>query len=358
MKVVVFWPQISGYMAACWRALAAQPGIDLFVLAQRSGGQSAAAFNDGLMRGVAHELASGEGPVDDATVQRVFAQHKPDIAVINGWHTPAFVKIPFLPGADRVRFIMAMDTPRRDTLRQRMGKWVMGSFFRKMDYVFTAGERSWELARILGFPESKIGRGTYGADNDAFVGLHARRLSSPGGWPKRFGFVGRFAPEKAVDVMVEGYTRYRSRVREPWPLTCIGMGPLEDQLRAAPGVEIAGFVQPDKLPEALLGLGVFVLVSRYEPWGVAVAEACAAGLPIICSEAVSARVELVRSRYNGLSVATGDAEATARAMVYLHNNYDRLPEMGLRSERLAEPFGAKAWAENWAAVMRELEEHR
>ena len=32
MRIVICWSHVSGYMAACWRALAATPGVDLFVL--------------------------------------------------------------------------------------------------------------------------------------------------------------------------------------------------------------------------------------------------------------------------------------------------------------------------------------
>ena len=31
LRVAFCWTQVSGYMASCWRALAAQPGIDLWV---------------------------------------------------------------------------------------------------------------------------------------------------------------------------------------------------------------------------------------------------------------------------------------------------------------------------------------
>ena len=36
MKVLFCWTDISGYMAACWRALASREGVDLHVLAYDS----------------------------------------------------------------------------------------------------------------------------------------------------------------------------------------------------------------------------------------------------------------------------------------------------------------------------------
>jgi len=40
-----------------------------------------------------------------------------------------------------------------------------------------------------------------------------------------------------------------------------------------------GFVQPSDLPNIFAQAGVFILPSRYEPWGVVIGEALASGLP-------------------------------------------------------------------------------
>lgn len=354
MKVVIFWPQISGYMAACWRALAAHPDVDLFVLARRSGGRDSAAFNDELMRGIPHELVSGDTPMDDATVRRVFDQHKPDIAVINGWHTPAFVKIPFLPGADRVRFIMAMDTPYLATFRQRYGKFAFKAFFNRIDRVFVTGERCWQLARILGFKERDIRRGVYGIDLQLLSPLHERRLKQPGGWPKKFLYTGRYADEKAIDVLMDGYTRYRRLVKDPWPLTCCGTGKFGDLIRSTEGVTDRGFVQPTDLPDILAEHGAFVLASRFDPWPLVIVESCAAGLPIVCSEACGTRVELVRFCWNGCTFATDDPDSLADSLAWTQSQYDKLPAFGSRSRMMADPYSAEMWVERWTTSFKEL----
>ncbi len=355
MKVVIFWPQISGYMAACWRALAARSDVDLFVLARRSGGKtSSAAFSEDVMRGIPCELMPGDGPVDEAVVRRVFEAHKPDVAVINGWHTPAFVKIPFLPGAESVRFIMAMDTPYLGTLRQRYGKYAFKAFFDRIDRVFVTGERCWQLARVLGFSEREIRRGVYGIDMQNLSPLHERRVRQPGGWPKRFLFTGRYTEEKAIDVLMEGYTRYRALVEDPWPLTCCGTGPMGDLVRQTEGVTDRGFVQPKDLPEILVQHGAFVLASRFDPWPLVIVESCAAGLPIVCSEACGSRVELVRFCWNGCTFETDNADSLANSLAWMHDQYDKLPAFGARSRNIADPYSAEMWVERWHTTFNEL----
>ena len=67
------------------------------------------------------------------------------------------------------------------------------------------------------------------------------------------------------------------------------------------GVEMLGFVQPDDLPAVLERAGCLVLPSRFEPWGVVVHEAAAAGLPIVCTPVCGAATRLVLDGYNGSS---------------------------------------------------------
>jgi glycosyltransferase involved in cell wall biosynthesis len=75
---------------------------------------------------------------------------------------------------------------------------------------------------------------------------------------------------------------------------------------------------------------------------------------VICSEACGASVELVRHLYDGLVVPTEDATAVARAMRWMHEHADELPEMGKRGRELAAPFASEFWAKRWAQLFFEL----
>ena len=136
-------------------------------------------------------------------------------------------------------------------------------------------------------------------------------------------------------------------------LTCTGKGPLAHLLKA-PGIEDLGFVQPDDQPELWARCGAFVLSSTFDPWPLVVVEASAAGLPVVCTAACGSAVELVRSHHNGLTVATGDAEALAGGLSFIHQAYDRLPEMGRRGQVLAEAYRGEAYADRWEAMFREM----
>jgi glycosyltransferase involved in cell wall biosynthesis len=136
-------------------------------------------------------------------------------------------------------------------------------------------------------------------------------------------------------------------------LTCRGTGPEAALLGGQPGITDAGFMQPAELPQAFRDHGVFVLPSRYEPWGVVIAEAAAAGLPIICSDACGAADDLVQPGKNGIVMPAGDADALANAMQWMHDHESGLPALGGHGRGLAAAYSAQSWAERWHHYMIE-----
>jgi glycosyltransferase involved in cell wall biosynthesis len=367
ISLVICWAQISGYMAACWRELARQSEIDLYVLAfdsRRAGAN--AAFADDVMAGVPCRLLSAEEADNSRLIASLVCERKPAVLAIAGWFHQPYRALLREPDLANTRFIMGMDTPLRlglgQIVKQHINRIRIGSFVRRMDRVFVAGERAWQYAGFLGAAESRLRRGFYGIDYDAFSPLHARRSAQHGGWPKRFLFTGRYESIKGIDVLLDGHARYRELARkadpssEPWGLTCCGQGPCRDLIaaRAGQGVDDLGFVQPGAMPELMSRHGVFVLASRFDPWPLVIVEACAAGFPILCTEACGSSVELVRSHYNGRVVASGDVDALANAMFWMHQNHSRLPEMGARSQPMAAAYSAQVWAQRWTSVVTEL----
>ena len=76
---------------------------------------------------------------------------------------------------------------------------------------------------------------------------------------------------------------------------------------------------------------LFVLPSVYEPFGLVVLEAMAAGLPVVAS-ATGGVVEIIEDKINGLLVPPGNSKALAQGIVNLMENLDEL----------AKPMAAKA----------------
>jgi glycosyltransferase involved in cell wall biosynthesis len=170
-------------------------------------------------------------------------------------------------------------------------------------------------------PGPEAGRGAGGAEGGP--GPEAGPEAGPG--PEAGGdgprarrdyalVVSRLSPEKGVDVAIEACRLARV------PLIVAGEGPQADALRAqAAGgdVRFLGRVEQAHLAELRAEAAVAVVPSRSaETFGLAAAEAMAAGLPVVASH-VGALPELVEA---SALVAPGNAPALAEAIERLRRD--------------------------------------
>ena len=345
VKVVFCWAEASGYMAACWRALAARPGVDVhIVLPQQLFNWQKNRFGDEL-EGLSNEMFLPKDPNIEAWLLEAVTRQRPDAVVVCGWIYWPYTRLVRSPALREARMILGMDSPWRGTWTQRLARFRLAPTLRRCSVVVTAGERSATYARKLGVPEERIRTGYYGFDYQRFGRVAAFRPASS--WPRQFLFVGRYVAQKDLGTLVAAYARYRGLVSDPWGLTCCGDGRESGLLVNQPGVVDIGFKLPSELPEVFRTHGAFVMASHFEPWGVAIAEAAASGLPLVCTTACGASVDLIRPYYNGLVAAPRDVEGLARAMQWVHEHESELPLMGQRSHALAEAFSAESWAARW-----------
>lgn len=351
LKVLFCWSDISGYMAACWRTLLQSSSLDLFILAFQA--QTDTAFSNHLMQGIPCRLLDQKERQDRALIQQIVLNQSPDIIVLCGWLHPPYRQLLRLPQLKNIPFVMGMDTPWWGTWKQRLAPWVLRPFLQRMQRVVVAGERSWQYAYRLGVPRSTIASGLYGIDYQRWAKQGHHRQQAP--WPRSFLFVGRYVTTKAIDILMPAYQSYRQQVADPWPLVCCGQGPLAASLQQQPGVIDRGFVQPTDMDDIWRSAGTFILPSRFEPWGAALVEAAASGLPVISTDACGSTLDVVRSWYNGLVVPSDHVPALANAMLTIHNLYDVLPTWGQRSQTLAAPYAVEVWADRWQILLHSLQ---
>lgn len=350
LKVVFCWSDISGYMAACWRALHHSPEIDVFVIAFQAGTE--VAFSNQLMQGIPCRLLNLQERKDANLIKHLVLAASPDVVVVCGWFHKPYRQLAF--AASKTMFVMGMDTPWWGTWKQRLAPWLLRSYLQRINSVVVTGERSWQYALRLGFQPANIVRGVYGIDYDAWSHLWEQRLKPS--WPRSFLFVGRYVPAKALDVLVAAYRLYRSQVSEPWKLICCGQGTLGSQLQGQPGIDDRGFLQPAEMSKVWQSAGAFILPSRFDPWPLALVEAAAAGLPIITTDACGSAVEVLRPWYNGLIVPKEEPKALAKALLTLHQHHAELSTWGKRSQQLAAPYAANIWANRWTELIQNLQQ--
>ena len=128
------------------------------------------------------------------------------------------------------------------------------------------------------------------------------------------GTVGRLNPVKDQTMLLQAFARLRA-TRPDCVLVLVGDGPSRTELTScaqALGMADAVHFLGDRgdVRALLPGFDVFALSSRSEGYSMALLEACASGVPIVCTD-VGGNREIVAEGRNGRLVPAGDAVAMA-----------------------------------------------
>lgn len=338
-------------MAACWRSLAARDDVALSICAFRPG--ATAPFSVDTVAGLDCLLLDEQERQNPATWLHFIEKSQANIFVICGWGTHAFSDLPEYVQSIGAKAVMVLDTPFEGRWEQYLTRFRYRKLFKHTDMFVVTGERSYQYTLRLN-DSIPARRGLYGVDYTRLSQAYHRRYSL--GWPKSFLFVGRYAKVKNIDVLVDAYVDYRNSVNSPWPLICCGTGPQSSLLEGIAGIDNRGFCQPKEMPAIMEEAGVFVLPSQFDPWPLVIVEACASGLPVLCSQACGSAVENVRDFYNGIFVETGKRQDLADGMRWMHHNHQHLADWGRRSQNFAKAYSAEAWATRWHEWLIQLNE--
>jgi glycosyltransferase involved in cell wall biosynthesis len=106
-------------------------------------------------------------------------------------------------------------------------------------------------------------------------------------------------------------------------------------------------VQPKDLATYTSQTGVFILPSRFEPWGVVVHEFAASGFPLLLSDAVGAKESFLQEHKNGFTFKAQDIADLKRVLKSIVNTTEQdLQTMSVYSNKLAQSISPKKWTEN------------
>jgi glycosyltransferase involved in cell wall biosynthesis len=174
---------------------------------------------------------------------------------------------------------------------------------------------------------------------------------SPPSSSSRVLSVGRLAPGKGLDTLVDAWNRLDGS--DGRTLTIVGDGPLAPSLGHAAGVERPGWLPRHEVIERLLTARALVMPSEwYEPFGMVLVEAMSAGLPIVVTTAAGARA--IVGPDGAVAVPPRDAAALAGAIESLDDDtVDRLGAANRRryDARYTESAGLAALEELYRSVL-------
>lgn len=353
LRVSVLTGPYSATYDAQLTALRVHLGAEVRIVYKKA--SPAAPFDDARFPSLAGAMA-WEELIPEQEVIAQLDELQPDALLVTSWNYRAYVRIARRWRGRAVR-IMIMDNPWLATAKQLAGTVISPFYIRpSFDIAFLPNDRQRTFARKLGFRDEQIWSGVYCCDQPTFE--HAARRRAAGDL-KAFLYVGRLAPEKGIDVLLHAYQAYRNQVATPWPLRVAGTGPLEHLVAGVQGVAPIGFRQPVDMPDVFSEAGCFVLPSTFEPWGIVVHEAASSGLPIICTTACGASLDLVRDGYNGFLIPPGSSRDLTNALVKMTMMPDdRRKAMGNASSSLSRQLTPERWAVSFDEKVRAWSEAR
>jgi hypothetical protein len=176
LRVTICWTEFAGYTAACWRELASRADVDLRILAWPSNlSRSGTQFDRALVGGLPVRFLEGAEQQDRDLVARLVADHDPEMLMIGGWAEAPYRALATDAKRTSARLVLAMDTPWKGTLRQRLARLKIGGFIDRLDGIFVPGKLGERFARHLRMPEDRIFTGMLGFALFTWVDFRWRR---------------------------------------------------------------------------------------------------------------------------------------------------------------------------------------
>lgn len=335
MKITILWASLAGYSVAFFKTLRTYYGWEIQLIYQPPNQE---APYDQFDLSFCNESFE-DSPEIKLTLEELCVKFEPICVLISSWAYPHYMRT-----AKKLRHcgsyvVSVMDNQWRSTLKQWIGIFTSRWFLKpSIDSFFVAGDRQASFARKLGYEDLMYG--CYAADIDTFsceIPLRSRA--------QNFIFIGRLNDIKGIDILIDAYYVYRDRVKNPWGLIVAGTGKMAAMIESIPEIHYLGFVSPNRLPHTLQMARCLILPSRFEPWGVAIHEACAAGLPIIATYLCGATTTFVRDGINGYIIPP-KIKNLVKAMSFISELSDReLVSMGDVSLKLSSLWSPKLLAD-------------
>lgn len=300
--------------------------------------------------------APAGGPLRYAiAAHRLIRRFQPD--VVHAYFGPSSdILNELAPLHPKVRFVRTIgSTPiatRRGARFPALRRLKWRASLRNMDAVLCVAPHIRDMLRALGVDGDRL----YVNANPTDVHRFVPRSDWNDPAMLQLLFLGRLDPIKNLGTMIRGVVLAGSGADAvPLRLTIYGRGPLEDalhrlvaDLQADDLIQFAG--RTDDVPAALAGAHVYLQASHHEGSPAAVAEALAAGLPVLLSDIPGHR-QMIEDGVQGWFFDGAEPEALASACRRLWADRSRLAVMGAAArQRACDHFTMERWMEGETAV--------
>lgn len=273
-----------------------------------------------------HETLGGfdANPVSVARSVRILRRSRPDLLVTMTQKDPRIAGVAARILGIPVVLRQPMDLPFHRTLHHRLFYGVIPSYY-------IANSRATRDSMVRSAPWLDPARITIiynGIDVERFAAAIPADFGLPDG-AVRIGFVGRFEERKGIRELMAAWPQVAAAVPNAHLVLAGEGGALADETArwsaATARTHPIGF--RDEMAGVMAGFDLLVVPSHFEGFGIVIAEAMAAGVPVIASRA-SNLPELLDDGVEGRLVPVRDPAALAAAITELALDPARRVAMG------------------------------
>ena len=349
MNVVVFFTNVGFYHAARLRAASTE-------INGQGGSLTAVQLTDDTLEhpwGKAEEIItfplitldktrkkSGDISLPNVpreALMRCLNELKPDVVFLPGWSFSLSLEALKWCCTNNIPAVVMSESKRDDERRSWWKERIKSYLYvRKFSAALVGGRIHADYALALGIACDRIFTGYDAVDNLHFRAwlmqlgvtrgstspLSCQYPHAPILWPLL-----RLIRRKNISRLIDAYAIYRGKTMmgDPWDLVICGNGQektvLEEKVRRM-GLEetihFPGFISYHEIGFWYGLAEAFVHPALVEQWGLVVNEACAAGLPILCSDTVGARYDLVIDGENGFLFDPYNVDEMADSLSKMH----------------------------------------
>lgn len=273
---------------------------------------------------------------------------KPKVILCSGWVDKDYVS--FIKNIKtKVVKVLAFDNYWENSLRQNIGKFFLKNIISKhFNYCWIPGDLHVSYASKIGFMDNQIVTGFYARNLQDFNNKYLQNIiPKKKKYPKKFLYVGRYLKLKGIIDLWDSFNEF-SKDNIDWELHCVGSGDLYESRLIHDKVFHHGFLQKNELLNLIDEMGVFIMPSHYDHWGMAVQEFASSGFPLICSDKVGAASAFLKENENGFIFETKNQNSLLKAMNKIANLSDEdLSKFASNSNILAKKYDVNTWTSSF-----------
>lgn len=175
---------------------------------------------------------------------------------------------------------------------------------------------------------------------------------------KQVIFVGRMSAQKDFASMIEIWQQVNQR-HPDWVLHAYGEGELKDgyeRMLSEKNINMVLHAPTPDIFEKYMESSVFVLSSRFEPFGLVLPEAMSCGLPVVAFNCPYGPADIITHGVNGFLIENRDIRSFADKICLLIENESLRQEMGANASKSVAKFRAEEIMPQWDRLFKSIGE--